>query len=172
MHLKYIWTKTIQNTVSWTEKLKMRHFDHYKRGNFDHTDFLPFWSLIIQITIHFPPFHSRFILSFSDYQKLFRKREGDECLYMWVSRGDKDFMDELEPRKKIFNCPQRQDVGACNFFDWCNAPMCARSKELIPGFLRVRREMEVEISPSVLEALVCGRLGSLDLYMGFLWNSV
>lgn len=36
-------------------------------------------------------------------------------------------------------------MEGCNFFTWFDPPMCERLRELIPAFLQVRNEIEVEI---------------------------
>lgn len=58
----------------------------------------------------------------------------------------KTFWTNLNPEKRFISCPRHQNAGGCNFFDWCNPLMCARSKELIFGFLWIRREMEAGIN--------------------------
>ncbi|PWA40627.1 hypothetical protein CTI12_AA563160 [Artemisia annua] len=45
------------------------------------------------------------------------------------------------PGRRFLTCPR---IGGteCNFFDWFDLPMCARSTEIIPGLLMSRNVLE------------------------------
>ncbi|KAM7501346.1 hypothetical protein LguiB_000250 [Lonicera macranthoides] len=45
------------------------------------------------------------------------------------------------PGRRFRACEQ----GVCGYFSWVDPPMCKRSKEIIPGLLRKKNQLEDEV---------------------------
>ncbi|KAH7866229.1 hypothetical protein Vadar_017434 [Vaccinium darrowii] len=48
----------------------------------------------------------------------------------------------VNPGRRFVDCPN----DSCKDFEWFDPPMCPRSVQIIPGLLRVRNNMEKELS--------------------------
>ncbi|PIN02097.1 DNA topoisomerase [Handroanthus impetiginosus] len=53
---------------------------------------------------------------------------------------------DLNPGRRYSICPQYRENGGCNFFSWVDPPMCARSRQIIPGLLKRVNKLESEIA--------------------------
>ncbi|PWA95313.1 zinc finger, GRF-type [Artemisia annua] len=48
--------------------------------------------------------------------------------------------------------PGRRFYGCCDFIDWYDPPMCARSVSIIPGLLRARNAIQATLDDTRREA--------------------
>ncbi|PWA46103.1 zinc finger, GRF-type [Artemisia annua] len=53
------------------------------------------------------------------------------------------------PGQRFWSCPQID--SHCDFFSWLDPPMCARSRQIIPGLLSSRNEIQ-----ETLDAMAVG----------------
>ncbi|KAG8384161.1 hypothetical protein BUALT_Bualt04G0089400 [Buddleja alternifolia] len=90
-------------------------------------------------------------------------RGTDNLARLWTSWTNNN------PGRRIFACKKYNRGVQCGFFCWDDPPMCSRSKAIIPGLLREKNKLELEIANLKKQNLKLKILLGLSC---FLWGSL
>ncbi|KAL3629939.1 hypothetical protein CASFOL_026251 [Castilleja foliolosa] len=58
------------------------------------------------------------------------------------------------PGRRFQGCPNYKKPSCCGFFRWVDEEVCSRSKQIIPGLIRKKNKLELELA-SEQEKLKC-----------------